>query len=282
MNEELRRSLDRAAGEDPQIDLVESAWTGGRVLRRRRHVTQAVGGVGAAVVLAGAFAIGGGVLNQPDAYVGPALPTQDDTVVTTSPVDVPPVGTGEPTTEEPATDEPATEDPVDEPTTEPPVGEPTTAEPTTEEPPPSGPVVDGVLTLTPDSIEGLPLDSPTPDLLAAITAELGEPVWSAPGGATDCSLTVEADIYGWDQFHLTAQDVGLTWIAYQGEPVTLDLPGLLELGTSEADVRAGQTVVDEYMTGGGWPVLVLDSGLALTLGDGNVVVSVASSYTPTC
>lgn len=85
MNEELRRALDRAAGEDPVLDVSEQAWTQGRVVRRRRQVAQGVGGLAAAAVIVGAFTLGGG-LAQPNAGIGPALPTVEDDATRSAPV----------------------------------------------------------------------------------------------------------------------------------------------------------------------------------------------------
>ncbi|GGK56746.1 hypothetical protein [Ornithinimicrobium pekingense] len=306
MNDELRRSLDRAAGEDPQIDLTESAWTGGRVVRRRRHAAQAVGGVAAAAVLAGAFALGGGVLSEPNAYDGPARPTVDDTATRTAAT----ITTSEPTSER-ASEEtseqvttwetsqvPSQEPPADTrpeqvapvPTTTP-VQEPSTPSPTepTQEPPtatqtvPAGPGGDGVLALTADSVDGLPLDGPAADLVDALTAELGEPSFTMPGAVVDCSGATNADLYAWDVLQLTARDVGLTWTVHAGDrPASLDLPGSLKLGMTEQALRAAETVVAEPTSGGGWPVLVLQSGVAVDLGEGDVVVAVSSTWTPPC
>ncbi|PZU44248.1 MAG: hypothetical protein DI571_07750, partial [Arsenicicoccus sp.] len=85
MNEELRRALDRAAGEDPVLDVSEQAWAQGRVVRRRRQVAQGVGGLAAAAVIVGAFTLGGG-LAQPNAGIGPALPTVEDDATQSAPV----------------------------------------------------------------------------------------------------------------------------------------------------------------------------------------------------
>lgn len=80
MNENLRDALDRAAGEDPHVDLTEQVWAQGRVLRRRRRTAQAVGGMTAAAALVGAMWLGGGLLSDPDALPGPADPPSDPAV----------------------------------------------------------------------------------------------------------------------------------------------------------------------------------------------------------
>lgn len=86
MNEELRRALEQAAGEEPQVDFSREVWVQGRVVRRRRHLAQTVGGLAAAGVLAGAFWLGGGMLSNPEALPGPAEPTVDDSVRTSAAV----------------------------------------------------------------------------------------------------------------------------------------------------------------------------------------------------
>lgn len=163
MNDELRSALRRAAGEEPQVDLTESVWAQGRITRRRRHTAQAVGGVAAAAVLVGAFALGGGVLNQPEAYDGPAQPTIEEDAAATSEAMTYALPTPTPTSADPTEDEEptvtatetaATQDPeateqapgavesatetvptaapetAVEPTQDPPVAEPTTAQTT--------------------------------------------------------------------------------------------------------------------------------------------------------
>lgn len=85
MSEELRRALEQAAGEDPQLDLTDEVWRQGRTRRRRRHVTQGVGGFAAVALVAGAFALGGG-FTPPEAGVGPALPTVEDEATGSAPV----------------------------------------------------------------------------------------------------------------------------------------------------------------------------------------------------
>ena len=47
-------------------------------------------------------------------------------------------------------------------------------------------------------------------------------------------------------------------------------------------LRGAETVVAEHTSGGGWPVLVLQSGVAVDLGEGDVVVAVAITWTPPC
>lgn len=109
MDEELRRALDRAAGDDPEADYTQEVWTRGRLVRRRRYVAQTVGGVVGAAVLAGAVWVGTVLLSQPEALPGPALPTVDDLAVSTGPMTT----TATPTDQEPTTDR-ATEETSDE------------------------------------------------------------------------------------------------------------------------------------------------------------------------
>lgn len=86
MNDELKDALERAAGDEPSLDLADQVWAHGRVVRRRRQVAQGIGGLAAAAVIVGAFALGGGLLNQPEAYDGPAQPTGADEAQSTAPV----------------------------------------------------------------------------------------------------------------------------------------------------------------------------------------------------
>ena len=112
MSEELRRALDRAAGEDPRVDLTEVVWSQGRVVRRRRQATQTVGGLAAAAVMVGAFWLGGGLVSGPDALPGPAEPPTDDSAVST--VEEATDDTMEDPTEGGATDGETTDDGTDD------------------------------------------------------------------------------------------------------------------------------------------------------------------------
>lgn len=126
MNENLRDALDRAAGEDPHVDLTEQVWAQGRVVRRRRQTAQAVGGMTAAATLVGALWLGGGLLSDPDALPGPADPPSDPAVtsvedprVTDEATDGGTADDGTPTTpEEPTEEEPIEEEPIEEEPTE--------------------------------------------------------------------------------------------------------------------------------------------------------------------
>lgn len=133
MNENLRDALDRAAGQDPHVDLTQHVWAQGRVVRRRRQTTQAFGAVVAAGALVGAVWLGGGLLSDPEAVPGPADPPRDDSAVSTVEVDRTTDGdTDTDTTEDATTEDATTEDtPTGDTTTEDePTGDATTEAPT--------------------------------------------------------------------------------------------------------------------------------------------------------
>lgn len=292
MNEDLRRALDRAAGEDPHVDLAEAVWAQGRVVRRRRQAAQVVGGAAAAVVLAGAFILGGGLF-EPQADVGPAQPTIHETADATVPVPTT-EETVEPTTDE--TEEPTTEDtaePSTEDTAEPTTGdadeptgdgaEPTgggAEEPTTEDPvepttpeqtePVETPAPEG-LALTSTSIGGLPLSGPTADLVAAVSADFGQPVSSEVDVVGGCSGDEIYSLYNWDGFLLYVQgadgpDAHRSWETQSSE---VALPNGVRIGMTLDEVRALDTVTELPSVAS--PHYQLGSGIVVSTADGTVV-----------
>ena len=141
---------------------------------------------------------------------------------------------------------------------------------------------DGALDLTADTVEGLPSDGPAQDITAAVEAELGAPESTLTVPA-DCNAQGELDHWMWDGFELTDRESEVWWRVSDGISVDVHLPDGLELGMSEEDLRAASTVSEESVSGGGWPILVLDNGLAVTLDPGaRTVTDVASEFTPTC
>lgn len=122
MNENLRDALERAAGDDPRVDLTDRVWTQGRVVRRRRQTAQAFGGLAAAGALVGAMWLGGGLLTDPEALPGPAEPSFGGSAVSTVEVDrtteapTQDEPTGDATTEVPAQDEPTEDATIEAPT----------------------------------------------------------------------------------------------------------------------------------------------------------------------
>lgn len=167
VNDQLRNALGRAAGGDPHVDLTDTVWAQGRVVRRRRQVAQTVGALAAVGVIAGAFALGGGLL-EPQADVGPAVPTVQDTATATWSTPVvqagptrpaaedtqeetaaPVTGTGESAAAPTGTGE---ADPTG-PESEPPASEPPTTDPPSSEPPTDPPtVIDPCTTAYPDPV----------------------------------------------------------------------------------------------------------------------------------
>jgi hypothetical protein len=245
MNEELRRALDLAAGQEPQVDLTETVWSRGRVVRRRRHAAQAVGGAAAAAVLAGAFFLGGGLL-EPQADVGPAGPTLQENADATVPV---------PTTEE--TQEPA-------PSTEP-------------AQPPSSPG----LTLTTTSIDGVPLDGPTADLVAVVSAELGEPFATQVDIVGGCSGEEVFSLYNWEGFLLFVRgadgpDAHRSW---ETQLSGVTLPQGVQIGMTLEEVRALDSVTELVSVAS--PHYQLGSGIVVSTTDG-VVVTAQSERAEVC
>lgn len=238
MNEDLRNALDRAAGGEPRLDLTEAAWAKGRTVRRRRHVAQAVGGVAATMALVGAFAIGGGVLNSPQGFDGPASPTLDDGAVATGPVVVDDVE--EPTTQEPATEDATTEEEAaDEVTTDAPDAQETGSDSI------PGEQGDG-LVLTATSIDGLALTTPTEDLVAAVTARLGEPINAQTDVVGGCGGDEVFSLYNWDGFLLHVEgadgpDAVRSWEVHDPDAV---LPNGVRVGMTEAELRAVETLTE--------------------------------------
>lgn len=110
MNEELREALDRAAGQDPHVDLTDQVWAQGRVVRRRRQTTQAFGGLAAAAVMVGAVWLGGGLLSDPEVLPGPADPPSDPTLTSVEVDRTADEATGEQVPAEEPTEDAATED----------------------------------------------------------------------------------------------------------------------------------------------------------------------------
>lgn len=150
------------------------------------------------------------------------------------------------------------------------------AEPTAE---PENP--DGRITATVDSLEGIPLTAPAEELVAAVEAELGEPELSTEA-ATDCNGTMDGHVWMWEGLALTDLGDEITW-QVDGRLAGADLPEGLAIGTSEVELRAAHDVVEESMTGGGWPILVLQEGYSVTLDPSTRDVSdVSSRHTPTC
>lgn len=229
MSQELRSALERAVGQDPQVDLTETAWARGRVVRRRRQAAQVAGGTVAAAALAGAFLLGGGLL-EPQAEVGPATPTTGETAQAT----VPPVV---PTTEETAQ---ATVAPA-VPTT----GE--TADPTTPTTEPTTPAPDAeAFALTETSIDGVPLTGPTSDLVAAVTAELGEPFAVQVDAVGGCGEDGVFSLYNWEGFLLFVEgqdgpDAHRSWETSSEE---VDLPRGVRLGMTVEEIRALDSVTE--------------------------------------
>lgn len=250
MSEDLRRALDRAAGEDPHVDLAETVWARGRVLRRRRHAAQAVGGGVAAAALVGAFFLGGGLFD-PQADVGPALPTIQESANATVPV---------PTTEESAG---PTGDTV-VPTTE------ESAGPTDERTPdvPSGP---DELVLTSGSIGGVPLTAPAVELVEAISVQFGEPFNAQVDVVGGCSGEEIYSLYNWDGFLLHVQgadgpDAHRSWETTSAE---VALPQGVRIGMTLDEVRAQDTVTELASVAS--PHYQLGSGIVVSTTDGIVV-----------
>lgn len=262
MNEDLRRALERAAGDDPEVDLAEAVWARGRVVRRRRHAAQAVGGAAAAAALAGAFFLGGGLF-EPQADVGPAVPPIEESADATVPVPTVEEST-EPTTEP---SEPETPEPTTPQTTEPePTGEDSTAPVEPDEPP----APDG-LVLTSTSISGLPLDGPTADLVAVVSAELGEPVNAEVDVVGGCSGEEVYSLYNWDGFLLYVQgvdgpDAHRSW---ETQSTEVALPEGVRLGMTLEQVRALDTVTELPSVAS--PHYQLGSGIVVSTTDGIVV-----------
>lgn len=187
MNEDLRAALDRAAGQDPHVDLAQQVWAQGRVVRRRRQAAQGFGAVAAAGVLAGAVWLGGGLLPGPDALPGPADRPDDGAAVSTAPD-----RTAEERTDE-GRDEPTdalTDDGTEEPTDDATTQDPATQDPATEAPegpfdPCGTPYPDPVL-----SADGLP----------AVATERAQEVLEL---AAACDLDGLAALALEDQTHLS-------------------------------------------------------------------------------
>ncbi|QFG68870.1 hypothetical protein [Ornithinimicrobium pratense] len=157
MNENFREALERAAGDNPHVDLTEQVWAQGRVVRRRRQTVQAAGGLTAAAALVGAMWLGGGLLSDPDAFDGPA--DQPTSPAVTSVEDEAPDGPTEgENVDGPATEDPGTDATGEDVTTEDPGTDATGEDLTTEDPAPAGPI-DPCGTAYPDPVlvaEGLP------------------------------------------------------------------------------------------------------------------------------
>lgn len=262
MNEDLGRALERAAGGDPQVDLAETVWARGRILRRRRHAAQAVGGAAAAAVLVGAFVLGGGLL-EPQAEVGPAVPTVEETADAT----VPPTAVEE-------TDEPtSTESPG--PSTgegDPPTGDgPGTTEPSA----PEG------LALSATTIGELPLTAPTSDLVALVTEEFGEPFSTQVDVVGGCSGEEVFSLYNWEGFLLFVRGAdgpgaARSWETRSSQVI---LPRGVRVGMTLEEVQALDTVTELPSVAS--PHYRLGSGIVVSTTDG-VVVTASSERGEVC
>ncbi|MGD8150051.1 hypothetical protein [Ornithinimicrobium sp. Y1694] len=141
---------------------------------------------------------------------------------------------------------------------------------------------DGVLDLGPDQIEGLPSSAPIEDIVLVVESELGTARQVVPTALT-CDGPADAETYLWDGFSLTHAPGDVRWQIDDGPLRQVSLPHGVGLGTAEADLRADNHVVEESMTGGGWPVLTLQNGLSVTLDPSTRrISSVASEYVPVC
>lgn len=315
MNEELRNALERAAGEDPHTDLTEMVWAQGRRVRRRRHAAQAAGGIAAAGVLVGAVFLGGGLL-EPEAHVGPAVPTVQEeasstvalptTELETTPPDPTPIvdlptgtqeATGTDDVSAPVPEEsPAPEDgtpvpPPDEPaepTDPPPALPPTTQppDPTTEPPvepppstePPSTPPQEDVITLSLDSVDGVPLSGPTPDLVAAVTARLGEPFSVVVDEIGGCSGDEVFSLYNWDGFllHVQGADGPEAERHWDVNRIGAVLPNGVRLGMTMEEVQSLDTLTE--IPAPASPHYRLGSGVVVSFGEDGTLASATDHY----
>jgi hypothetical protein len=313
-HDEMWQALDRGADGVDEVDFATTAWSEGRRVRRRRQALTGSGlVVGGAAAVALAFTVlGGGELGASEPMVATSTPTvamvvTDDPTATDSttgtgtevtstlvvkttsaeqsasatpsgPSTAPVPSPAQPTT----TDATATGPSI--------VPAPSSPEPTLTDAPADEPTTIGALALTAGTVGGVPLTAPASDVLAALTLALGEPdLVTLDRAATGCDGSGPyGDTYHWDDGLTFATsvvdglDVGWQWTV-QSTSDRFDLPGGLAPGTPEPEVRAAHTVVEETITGGGSPVLVLDTGMGLVLDPGTgVVLSVTMPYIAPC
>lgn len=293
-HDEMWQALDRGADGVDEVDFATTAWSDGRGLRRRRQALTGSGLVagGAAAVALAFTVLGGGELGASEPMVATSTPTvamvvTDDPSATTDST----TGTGAEVTstlvlETTSAEQSASATPS-RPST---VPAPSPPEPTLTDAPASESATTGALALTPATVGGVPLTAPASDVLAAVTLVLGEPdlvtLDQAPTGCDGSGPY--GDTYHWDDGLTFATrvvdglDVGWHWTV-QSASDRFDLPSGLAPGTPEPEVRAAHTVVEETITGGGSPVLVLDTGMGLVLDPSTgVVISVTMPYIAPC